>query len=394
MPEVPRRFERVHRVVQPHVDAGHHAPRDVQVVALEEQDAAGELLLAREVHQRADQLLPGLVRRMRLAREQEQDLPALVGEQAAQVVEVVEEQRGALVGGEAPAEADGEHVRVGRVGVAQDALEVRLAAVVARVLHRHAMAHHVEQARLDVLAHAPEDVVRDGADLFPDAGMAEAVHPAHAEEAVEHLAPFGREEGGDVHAVGDVAERVLVRRDLRPVVVQQARRNAAVDARDAVLVARAAQRERGHVEVAAGRRQAERPELELAEDALQVRRDRRLGEVVVAGGHRRVRGEHGVRRDRLGRRLERQALGHQAAHALEHQERGVALVDVPHRRLVPDRRERARAAHAEHDLLLQARDAVAAVEPVRDVLVALVVLPQVGVEQVERDVPDLAPARP
>src|SRR5687768_17950816 len=89
---------------------------------------------------------------MRLAGEQEQHLARLVGEQAAQVVQVVEEQRGALVGGEAPPEADGEHVRVRRVGVLQQALQVRLAAVVARVLQRDAVAHHVEQARLDVLA--------------------------------------------------------------------------------------------------------------------------------------------------------------------------------------------------------------------------------------------------
>ena len=214
---------------------------------------------ARQVGERADQLLAGLVGRVRLAGEQEQHLARAVGEQAAQVVEVVEQQRGALVGGEAPAEADGEHVRV--------APDRRTCSSRCRCdslpwlrawLSAHAMAHHVEQARLDVLAHAPEDVVRNGADLFPDARMAEAVHPAHAEEAVEHLAPFGREEGRHVHAVGDVAERVLVGRDLRPVIVQQARRDAAVDARHPVLVARAAERERGHVEVAARRRAAER----------------------------------------------------------------------------------------------------------------------------------------
>ena len=90
---------------------------------------------ARHLRERADQLLARLVGGVRLAGEQEQDRPLAVGEQAAQAVEVVEEQRGALVGGEAPPEADGEHVRVRRVGVAQQPLEVRLAAVVARVLH-------------------------------------------------------------------------------------------------------------------------------------------------------------------------------------------------------------------------------------------------------------------
>ena len=50
----------------------------------------------------------------------------------------------------------------------------------------------------------------------------------------------------------------------------------------------------------------------------------------------------------------------------------------------PTARERAHAADAEHDLLLDARGAVAAVEPVRDVAVARAVVLEVGVEQVER----------
>ena len=127
----------------------------------------------------------------------------------------------------------------------------------------------------------------------------------------------------------------------------------------------------------------------VAEPRLQVGQHRGFGEVVVAGRHRRVGGEHRVRRDGLDRRLERAARrARQAAHALEDQERGVALVDVPDGRLEADRGERARAADAEHDLLLEARDAVAAVEAVGDVAVALAVLRQVGVEEVQRDVAD------
>ena len=114
-----------------------------------------------------------------------------IGQDAPQVVQVVEEQRGALVGREAPAETDGEHVRVAWIGVLEQPVEVRLAAVVARMHARHPVANHVEEPRLDVLAHAPEDVIGDAADLLPDAGVAETVHPAYAEEAVEHLAHSG-----------------------------------------------------------------------------------------------------------------------------------------------------------------------------------------------------------
>ena len=78
-----------------------------------------------------------------------------------------------------------------------------------------------------------------------------------------------------------------------------------------------------------------------------------------------------------------QAARGQRAHALQHQERGVALVDVPDGGLELQRLERAHAADAEHDFLLDAGGAVAAVQLVRDVAGALVVLLQVGVEQVQ-----------
>src|SRR5258705_161120 len=78
--------------------------------------------------------VPRLVGGVRLAGEEEQHRPLAVGEDAAQDVEVVEQQRCPLVRGEAPAEADREDVGLARVGEAQQPPEVRLAAVVARML--------------------------------------------------------------------------------------------------------------------------------------------------------------------------------------------------------------------------------------------------------------------
>ena len=72
----------------------------------------------------------------------------------------------------------------------------------------------------------------------------------------------------------------------------------------------------------------------------------------------------------------------------------MAFVDVPDGRLEAHRRERARAADAEHDLLLEARGAVAAVEAVRDGAVALAVLSTVGIEQEEASRGRSAPATP
>src|SRR5690606_5366996 len=87
------------------------------------------------------------------------------------------------------------------------------------------------------------------------------------------------------------------------------------------------------------------------------------GEGVVAGGDRRVDGEHGVRGHELARLGERASLRDELAAALERHERAVALVHVPARRPDPDGAQQAHAADPEHDLLADAGALVAAVEP-------------------------------
>ena len=74
--------------------------------------------------------------------------------------------------------------------------------------------------------------------------------------------------------------------------------------------------------------------------------------------------------------------------ALQTQERRVALVHVVDGRLEAQRRQRAGAAHAEHDFLADAHFQVAAVELRGDGAVLGVVLGDVGVEQVEVDAAD------
>ncbi len=107
--------------------------------------------------------------------------------------------------------------------------------------------------------------------------------------------------------------------------------------------------------------------------------------MVVPRGHRGVRGEDRVRGDRLHRALQVEPFAHQHAHALEHEERGVTFVDVPCRGLDAHRRQRARATHTEHDLLLDARVAVAAVEAMRRGAILGAVRFEVGVEKVQGD---------
>ena len=179
-------------------------------------------------------------------------------------------------------------------------------------------------------------------------------------------------------------------------------RHVAVDARRRRCEARAADRQRRHVEVVAASAARASAEELLARRcrarcaaAVEVRSDLARGEVVVARRHRRVRREHGARRDRLERRVEIQALLSISARMRSStEERGVALVHVPDRRLEPSACERAHAADAEHDLLLDARArgrrrrGGAGWRGPRAVALA------VGVEQVQRDAADLRAARP
>ncbi len=114
-------------------------------------------------------------------------------------------------------------------------------------------------------------------------------------------------------------------------------------------------------------------------------------EALVAGRDGRVDGEHGRRADRREGVLEGRPGGHQLAHPLHQQERRVALVEVPCRRLDAQGAQGTHAAHAEHDLLVQAHLAPADVQDVRDRTILRRVLRHVRVEQQEGHAAHLHP---
>ena len=89
------------------------------------------------------------------------------------------------------------------------------------------------------------------------------------------------------------------------------------------------------------------------------------------------------------RGFEVDAGGDELAGALGEQERRVALVEVPDRRVDAQRPDGPRPADAEDELLVQAHLAAADVQDVADRAVGLVVLGYVRVEQEHRHAPDL-----
>ena len=112
-------------------------------------------------------------------------------------------------------------------------------------------------------------------------------------------------------------------------------------------------------------------------------------EAFVAGRDRGVDGEDAVTPD-LGPGVGLRLAGRQVlAGALGQQERGVALVEVPHGRRQAEGADRADAADPEDQLLVQPHLAAADVQDVGDRPVGERVLGHVRVEQQDRDPPDL-----
>jgi hypothetical protein len=110
--------------------------------------------------------------------------------------------------------------------------------------------------------------------------------------------------------------------------------------------------------------------------------------MIMARRNHRVRREYRIRGNGFERGTEFEPARDELAHPLDDQERSVSFVHVPARRLDADFGESARAADAEDDFLLEPRRAGPAVELVSDPAVARVVAFDVGVEEIERDVPD------
>src|SRR5262249_21902872 len=130
------------------------------------------------------------------------------------------------------------------------------------------MAHQSRHLRCERLAETSEQVVRNFIDALPESGVSEALRPVKPEILLEQIGPLLRQESGDVNSIGDVANAVLRRIDLRPQGSANARRHSAMDTAHAVLKTRSADGERCHVEIAVLVHPAEgekiiAPELEL-----------------------------------------------------------------------------------------------------------------------------------
>ncbi len=226
-----RSLQRTGRGVHPDVDALNHLAGQVHVVVLQEEYLAHELRHGRYLHNALDEILTGLVVRVSLAGEDELHGALFVVHDLRQTVEVREEQVGALVGGEAAGEADGEDVGLDAVddlnhlaGRIQTHL-VGIAVALADVVDQLVFEHH---------ALMPELLVRNLVDLLPGRDVVDMALEALGEVAGVETAQVRRDPGGEMYAVGYVADVQLVLEVAGPHVAQNLLRHLAVEPRYAV----------------------------------------------------------------------------------------------------------------------------------------------------------------
>ncbi len=346
-------FIRAQRRVEPDIDAVGELLAEVPVVVLEVEDTelAG-LELGGGGEDVADEALAGVVGGVSLAGHEELQAADAVGD-LDEALGRVQNKAGALVGGDAAGEAEGQDV-----GVKIDA---------------GALLDRLEEAQLAGQVGGFDDFGLDAVDRFK---VLVIVTP-FGNFLVEQLLKGLREPSGRVHAVGDGVDRVLREHLLR---------NLAVQHGDAVDVAREAQREVGHVEqvVVQGAEAFDGGRAVGAEDLAHLVE----AELVVAGRDGCVSGEDALLLDgvgvgvRSGAERRRSDAGFEQANG---EERGVALVHVTNLRLHAEGVQEVNAAEAENGLLAETVVSVAAVKVVGEAAVPGVVAVDVGVEEEDGD---------
>ena len=385
-----RRLQRSSRVVEPDIDPLDEVAPDSHVVVLEDEDPAAHLRRARDLEDLLDDLLSRAVGGVRLAGEDHLERALGVPEHPGQPVDVGEQQSRPLVGREPAGEPDGQDRRVER-GIELGQHGRRLP-VPGELAAQPALGEMRELALL-AQVRVPQVARRDALDALPEAallrGRVEVVEVG-VEVALEQVRDRGADPGGSVDAVGDAQDPVVHDPGPRPVGglrVELAHRVGAVGQ---------AQREGRHVELRAVVVGAD-PQLEDLVDRHAAPVEQGAGhaphevgvEPLVPGGDRRMDREHAVGADRRPGTVQRGPAGHELAGAFGEQERGVALVEVPDRRLEAEGPDRTDAADAEDQLLVEPHLAAADVQDVGDRAVRLVVLGQVRVEQQDRHPADL-----
>ena len=222
-------------IVQPEVDALHQLAGHLHVVVFEEDDVLPEVGIAGILDDLADQRLAGRILGMGFAGDNDLHGPLRIAEDLLQPLDVAKDQGGALVGGEAAGESDGEGVGIEHFAGAPDLGRGSLAT--GGRLHL-ARAHETDQPALAAAMRFEQFLVRDIVHLLPDFGLDEAVAPFRLQVLIVKLREIGIQPARQVDTVGDRGNRHLPNRKLRPEVVPHFLRDGAMQAADGVAMRR------------------------------------------------------------------------------------------------------------------------------------------------------------
>ena len=250
---------------------------------------------------------------MRFAGDHDLHRPLGIGQHPLQPLDIAEQQRGALVGGEAARETDGEAcpdraLRPDAAARPPEPCGPRRAA-------DHALAHEGHQVALAAAMRFPQFLRRECRPPGPRSRVGIALAPVRLQVLIVELRQIAVEPGQQMHAVGDGGDGHFPHRQLGPQLLPHFLRDLAMQAADRVAEGRGLNGADGHgkrLVVILGTEAAQRQEL-LERNA---RSPAILAEVLVhqagieqidAGRHRGVRGEDVVGAAGFERLLESQA---------------------------------------------------------------------------------------
>ena len=194
-----------------------------------------------------DQLLAGVVGGMRLAGEHQLHRPVAREQQPLEPVGLRQQQGGALVGGEAAREPDGEGAGIEH---RLRPLDVARAEAARHQLVPQPRADERHQRLAALLARAPQLVVVRLGEPRPALGV--GLVPVGEHVLREEVGHPRRHPGAGVHAVGDRGDRDLVGGHIRPEVAEHLAADLAVQLGHRVGASGQAQAHHRHVEALVG----------------------------------------------------------------------------------------------------------------------------------------------
>ncbi len=255
-----------------------------------------------------------------------------------QALKIGQDEVGALVGGEAAGESDGQCVWTEHLAEAHESFARFVAAL---GLLDGSAADELEKLGFQAEVRLPEFAVIDVLNAFPDFGIARVLVPVGAEMAVVEAEHLRSEPGRNVNSVGDVADGNFVLRLAGAEAGPHGAGDFAVQGGNGIGAAREPEAEHGHAKkflliaglLAAQAHEAFWRETEIVAQRTKMLFDQVGFEAVVTGRHGGVSGEDNFARYAGHGDVEADAFFlHAGADRFEHGEAAVTFVQVKNAR--------------------------------------------------------------